>query len=90
MPSNEKPRHKPNYRLEKLDEEILLSHPATTKTIYLNETASLIWQLCDGRRTTGEIAALLQEAFLDADGTIAEEVDVTLQSLLEHDAIEFV
>ncbi len=89
MPNIKRPRHKPSYRLEELDGEILLAHPAMTKTIYLNETAALIWQLCNGQRTTAEIAELLQEAFPDADGTIAEEVDVTLRRLLELEVIEF-
>ena len=84
-----KPRHAPDYRLEEIDGEILLSHPAMTKTIYLNETASLIWQLCNGQYTTAEIAELLQDAFPDAEGSIVDEVEVTLQRLLEHEAIEF-
>ena len=90
MPDLKRPRHKPDYRMEELDGEILLFDPATTETFYLNETAAVIWRLCDGQRTTAEIAELLQEAFRDAEGRIAEEVDVTFQRLLEHKVIEFV
>ncbi len=89
MPITKKPRHKPNHRLERLDGEILLAHPGTTKTIYLNPTAALVWQLCNGQHTTAEIAELLQDAFPDAEGSIVDEVEVTLQRLLEHEAIEF-
>jgi hypothetical protein len=83
-----RPRHKPNYRLEKLDGEILLTHPGTTKTIYLNHTAVLVWQLCTGQYTTTEIAQLLQDAFPDADASIADQVEETLQHLLDHQAID--
>ena len=85
-----RPRHAPGYRLEQLDGEVLLAHPATTRTIYLNETAVLIWRLCDGRHTPAEITELLQEAYPDAAAAIADDVEATLQHLREAAAIEFV
>ena len=57
MTSVNKPRRKPDYRLEAIDNELLLYHPAETKILYCNETASLIWQLCDGQRTLQEITS---------------------------------
>lgn len=83
-----KPRPKPDYRIERLDGEILLYHPASTKVMYLNETASLIWRLCDGTRTTADIAGLLQEAFPEQAATIADEVESTLRRFVEQDALE--
>lgn len=85
-----KPRPTPDYRLEKLDSEILLYHPARTKVLYLNETASLIWRLCDGIRSTAEITELLQDAFPEQASTIGDEVESTLRSFMEQDAIELV
>ena len=85
-----KPRHTPGYQLEQLDGEVLLAQPATTRTIYLNETAFLIWRLCNGQHTTVEITQLLQAAFPDAAATIADDVETTLRHLLESAAIEFV
>jgi hypothetical protein len=84
-----KPRHRPDYHLEHLDSEILLYHPGRTRVLYLNETASLIWRLCDGSRTTAEIARLLEEAFPEQAGTIAEQVESTLRSFAEQGAMEF-
>lgn len=90
MPSLNKPRRKPDYRLEMIDNELLLYHPAETKILYCNETASLIWELCDGQRTPQEITALLGDAFPEAADSIADDVQVTLRQFVQHGAIEFV
>jgi hypothetical protein len=90
MPSANKPRRKPDYRLEMIDNELLLFHPAETKILYCNETASLIWRLCDGERTSHEITALLAKAFPEAADTIADDVEATLRQFSQHGAIEFV
>jgi hypothetical protein len=88
--SSNRPRRKPNYRLEEMDGELLLFHPAENKIMYCNETASLIWQLCDGGRTAQEIGSLLAAAYPEADETIAQDVESTLRQFAEHGAIEFV
>jgi hypothetical protein len=90
MSTLNKPRQKPDYRLEILDGELLLYHPGQTKILYCNQTASLIWQLCDGRRTAQEIITLLGESFPEAAETVAADVEATLQQFLRHGAIEFV
>ena len=77
------------YHLEQMDGELLLHHPGSTRTVYLNETATLIWQICDGQRTTEEIAQLLQGAFPGTDEVIAGQVDSTIRQLLEYGAIKF-
>ncbi len=85
-----KPRRVPDYRLEKLDDELLLLHPAQAQVLYCNETASLIWQLCDGQRTGAEISALLAEQYPDAADVIARDVTSTLAQFHAHGAIEYV
>jgi len=90
MPDLRTPRQKADYQLTHVDGENLLAHPATTTTLYLNDTAFLVWQLCDGQRTSAEIAVLLGDAFPQAGATIPEDVDATLKHLREHGAIEFV
>jgi Coenzyme PQQ synthesis protein D (PqqD) len=76
--------------LEKMDDEFLLFDPAHTKILYCNETASLIWQLCDGTRNAQEIIATLSNAYPDAADVIANDVDATLKLFLENGAIEYV
>ena len=82
------PRQTKDYRLETLDGELLLYHPAHTKTLYLNETASLVWRLCDGERTGEDICEILREAFPDASSVDAD-VESTLESLLQSQAIDY-
>ena len=84
-----RPKQTPGFRLEALDAEILLYHPAKTTTLYLNETASLVWRLCDGIRTTDEIEQLLQDAFPADEATIRRDVESALQELAKLDAITF-
>jgi hypothetical protein len=58
--SEDRPIRKADYRLEQLDNELLLYHPSDTKILYLNQSASLVWGLCDGEHSVAEIIDLLQ------------------------------
>ena len=84
-----RPRRKPDYRLEMMEGELLLYHPVRTRILYCNETASLVWRLCDGQRTVDEITALLAAAFPEAADTVAQDVATVLQTFLVHDVIEY-
>ena len=76
-----------DFRLEEMDGELLLYHPASTKAVYLNETASMIWKLCDGERTIGEILELLRESFPEAGESMEADVESTLESFADQAAI---
>ena len=52
--------------------------------------ASVVWELCNGERTTHEITELLREAFPEAAATIADEVESTLRTFTEHEAVAFI
>jgi hypothetical protein len=90
MNLDSKPRRKTDYRLEQLDGEMVLYHPSETKILYFNQTASLIWQLCDGERTQAEIIHLLSESYPESASEIAADVQSTLQEFEEHGCIELV
>ena len=77
-----------DYRLEEVDGELLLYHPGSTKILYCNETASLIWQLCDGTRGEKEIVRDLSEAYPESADAIEGDVRETLQQLLDNDALK--
>jgi len=83
------PKQKSDYRLEELDGELLLYHPAQTKTVYLNSTASLIWRLCDGNWTVAAMTELLKESFPEAADSVEQEIMMTLDQFTDHGAIEF-
>jgi len=84
-----KPRPQPDYRLEKLDDELLLYHPSRTTIMYCNAAASLIWQLCDGQRTGQEIADLLSAAYEQPAAEMAAAVADTLAEFCRHRAIDW-
>lgn len=90
MSSSTKPVQNADYQLEELDGELLLFHPGQTTIIACNPTASLIWHLCDGQRTTAEIIGLLQTAFPEAAETIPAEIDALLRQFNRHGALDFI
>jgi hypothetical protein len=90
MHPSDKPCQRPDYRLESIDGELLLYHPGQTKILYCNQTASLVWGLCDGQLSVGEITGLLSEAFPDAADTIPADVKATLEQFHQHGAIRYV
>jgi hypothetical protein len=90
MTTENKPRQKSDFKLEKMDDDLLLFHPAQNKIFYCNETAALIWQLCNGERTVEEIGALITAAYPESAEAIASEIQNTLQQFFEQGAIEYV
>jgi pyrroloquinoline quinone biosynthesis protein D len=74
------------FFIEEMDGEILLYKTGTHKVVYLNETAALVWKLCDGERTVREIADLLGKGFPNC-GDLAQDVEKAIQSLLKEGAI---
>jgi pyrroloquinoline quinone biosynthesis protein D len=88
MSDEQIPTRRPHFQIERLDDNVLLYHPGLTKTIQLNESASLIWELCDGQRSIREIADLLSEAYPDAAAEVRDDVAATLRRFAEEGAVE--
>jgi coenzyme PQQ synthesis protein D (PqqD) len=70
-----------------LDNEILVYHPDGMTAFALNETASVIWRLCNGERTVAEIVEMLQTAYPEAAASMSREVDEGVLALLSHGVI---
>jgi len=85
-----KPKQKSDYHLEMMDGELLLYHLSETRILYFNETASLIWHLCDGQQSLSEMITLLGEAYPEAAETMAADVEETVQQFLTAGCIELV
>jgi len=65
---NEKEEHGIPQKAEGLEvhsvaNQIVVYETQTDRTHYLNPTAALILELCDGTRTAAEIAELVREAY---------------------------
>jgi hypothetical protein len=74
----------PDYLLEKMDNEIVVFHPTLTSSLYLNETGGIIWELCDGQRSTGDIIELLGAVYQDNQQQIAQDVVNVITRLVEN------
>jgi len=70
-----------------LDDDLVLYHPEDKRAIYLNQTAALVWALCDGERSVDAMRDLLKESYPDAEG-IEDDLQAALQSLSENGVIE--
>jgi hypothetical protein len=82
----QRPVRTDGYKLEVLDDELLLYHPEQTRAIYMNETATVIWALCDGR-TVDEIRDEVAAAFPDATASLMDDVRHTISQLSEFGAL---
>jgi hypothetical protein len=88
MEPTSKPIRKSDYRLELVDDETMLYNPADTKIISFNQTALLIWHLCNGQVSVEEMISALQEAYPDSRDEIAEDVRATLEQFEEIGCID--
>ncbi len=77
-----------NFYLEILDGEAFLYHLSDTRILYCNQTAVLVWQLCDGKRSGEGIVTLLQDSFPEAGDAVAKDVEEALQQFVQHKALE--
>ena len=68
------PKQAFGFFVEEMEGENLLYRLGTHKAIHLNETATLIWKLCDGTRTVQDIINLLKGEFPGAEADIAADV----------------
>jgi hypothetical protein len=88
MDLSRRPRHADGVRFHQFDNEVLLVHVENATGILLNETASLVWLLCDGARSAADIIELLRDSFPVAAERLPSEVEDALRLLSAHGAIE--
>ncbi|MBE0582792.1 MAG: pyrroloquinoline quinone biosynthesis peptide chaperone PqqD [Desulfofustis sp.] len=73
-------RLREDYFLDTLEGEHTVHHQTLPTSLYLNDSAMVIWRLCDGKRTVADIIDLLTEAYpenrKEIDQSVKELVDV--------------
>ena len=74
----------PDFLLERIDKEIIVYHPSSTTSIYLNETGALVWELCNGSATTADIIRLLAEVYPESRAQIEQDVADIIGRLVAH------
>jgi hypothetical protein len=68
------------------EDGLVIYNERTDRVHHLNSTAALVFQLCDGSRSAGEIADLLQKAF-KLDGAPTVEVETCLRQLVDEQLV---
>ena len=84
---DDKPIRNESCHMEELDDEVLLYNPTNNKTLYINKSASVIWQLCNGDQTVDEIINMIQDAYPSDDEGLRQDILDTLNSLADNDAV---
>jgi pyrroloquinoline quinone biosynthesis protein D len=73
---------------EVLEGEIVLYSSGMSKAVYLNESAALIWQLIDGKRSVDEMISLLIDAYPEVPN-LKDDVMGILETLRAQRLVHF-
>jgi coenzyme PQQ synthesis protein D (PqqD) len=76
------PNQHHDFQIEQIDGETLLYQHQLKRVIYLNETAALVWHLCDGRRSVTDIIELLVDSYPDTEDAVRADVIEAIDSLV--------
>ena len=72
-----------------LDDEIILYNNKTHTIHSLNQTAALLWALCDGQMTTMQMIEMLQDKYKGSKKAIENDVLKTLEEMKKNNLITF-
>lgn len=82
--SLEKPKAKENVTLQDIGDEVILYDSEKENVHILNNTAYIIWNLCDGQHTIEDIREHLERQFPDiAESDLTEDIKTTLNEFVE-------
>ena len=81
------PYHSAETRIEKFDDEAVVYCLQLKKAIYLNETASVIWELCSGSLTVADIVELLSQNYPEHVEEVRAHAVEAIESLWQEGAI---
>ena len=68
------------FRLERIDGELVLYSPNSEAMASCNETAALVWALCNGERNLAQVVELVAEAY-PASGSVEGDIRATAEQL---------
>lgn len=73
---------------EDTGQEVLIYLPCGDRTLYLNDSAAIVWRLCNGDLSGEDIAGMLAEAYPEAADTIHDEIAGTLREMVAQRLVE--
>lgn len=81
------PKALESLKVEMMDGETVIYDDGIKKMIYLNESATVVFQLCDGQRSVLEIIELLKDAYPDASASMMDDVLGVVDYLVQEGAL---
>ncbi|KAA6186742.1 PqqD family protein [Thiohalocapsa marina] len=81
---------RPDLELEDAGGDLLAYVPEREDTVYLSETARIIWQLCDGQRTGADMVELIRDAYPEVEDDIEQQVRDALGMLMTRELVTVV
>ena len=81
------PNQHRDFQVEVIDGETLLYQHQLKRVVYLNESAALVWHLCDGRRSVAEIIELLVNSYPGTEDAVRTDIIEAIDNLVLEDAI---
>lgn len=78
---NRIPATREDATLADIGSDTMVYSGSLTTMVQLDQSAALIWKLCDGKRSVGEIVSLLAEAFPEDSSRIESDVYEALEHL---------
>jgi hypothetical protein len=85
---SKKPVRNDEFQIETIDGELLLYHAGKDATLFLNETASIIWYLSEGERTVEEIGQMLVESYPENKEQVETDLQEAIQAYIDFGAME--
>ena len=86
LPPEAVPQPQTGFHEEEIDKELVLYHAETTRVVYLNPAATVVWRLCDGQRSLEEIISMVEQAYPEGQ-TIGTDIHATVSEFLDFGAI---
>jgi len=81
------PKQAFGFFVEEMEGENLLYRLGAHKAIHLNDSATVIWKLCDGSRTIQEIVDLLAQRYPGMEDAVAADVREAVELLVSEGAL---
>jgi coenzyme PQQ biosynthesis protein PqqD len=81
------PRQAFGFFVEEMEAENLLYRLGAHKAIHLNDTATVIWKLCDGSRTVQDIIDMLKKEYPDSEAAVPADVREAIEQLIGEGAL---
>jgi hypothetical protein len=82
------PRPVQGIELSEMEGEGILYWHEKATMLYLNESARVIWQLCDGARTVSEIVRALEAEFPEVANEVSLQVPETIEQFAAEGVLE--